>query len=348
MENAGDAQAVPSMRHIGRCIYCGSTASLSDEHIVPRGLNGPWLLLKGSCRECSAITSAFERKVLHEQFIVPRAALGLRTYHPKNRPKEFSFEVERDGHREKLVLPATDSPPIFMMLHLEKPRYVAEYPYEKGVIVKGASLHGPSLMDMKDRLRIEGITFNTTFTANCFEQLLAKVAYGMIVLVHGPDALETCYVLPCILGQKDDAGQWVGSSGNDPARMPREQALHRIRALYENFLAPNYVGHNLLTGDMNREQRIKNVGAAAPAMPDLSYSEEDMMAEGNKVVTRYTARGTHRGTFMGIPATGKQIVIRGVQINRLVDGKIAETWDFMDYLGLMTQLGVTPGAPPKK
>jgi predicted ester cyclase len=45
---------------------------------------------------------------------------------------------------------------------------------------------------------------------------------------------------------------------------------------------------------------------------------------------------------MGIPPTGKQVIVRGIQINRIVDGKNAETWDFMDYMGLMTQLGAIP------
>ena len=124
--------------------------------------------------------------------------------------------------------------------------------------------------------------------------------------------------------------------------------IGKIRALYEKFLAPNYVGHNLLRGDMNREQRIQYVVITTPAMPDLTYTEEDMLAEGDKVVTRYIARGTHKGTFMGIPATGKQIVVQGVQINKIVDGKCTETWDFMDYMGLMTQLGVIPGAAPRR
>ena len=117
----------------------------------------------------------------------------------------------------------------------------------------------------------------------------------------------------------------------------------KIRALYEKFLAPNYVGHNLLSGDMNREKRIQSVVMSASVIPDLNYTEEDMIAEGDRVVTRYTARFTHTGPFMGIPPTGKQIAVRGVQINRIVDGKNAETWDFMDYMGVMTQLGVMPG-----
>jgi steroid delta-isomerase-like uncharacterized protein len=124
--------------------------------------------------------------------------------------------------------------------------------------------------------------------------------------------------------------------------------LAKIKASYEKVLSPDYVGHNLLRGDMNREQRIQYVLATTPAMPDLTYTEEDMLAEGDKVVTRYSARATHKGPFMGIPATGKQLMIRGIQINRFANGKIAETWDYMDYLGLMTQLGVGPGAKPNK
>jgi predicted ester cyclase len=122
----------------------------------------------------------------------------------------------------------------------------------------------------------------------------------------------------------------------------------KIRALYEKSLAPDYIGHNLLSGDMNREQRIQSVIMTAPLIPDLTYSEEDMIAEGDKVVTRYIARFTHTGPFMRVPPTGKQVSVRGVQINRIVDGKNAETWDYMDYMGLMTQLGAIPGASPKK
>jgi predicted ester cyclase len=122
----------------------------------------------------------------------------------------------------------------------------------------------------------------------------------------------------------------------------------KIRALYEIFLAPNYIGHNLLSGDMNREKRIQSVVMSASIIPDLNYSEEDMISEGDKVVTRYIARFTHTGPFMGIPPTGRQIVVRGVQINRIVDGKNTETWDYMDYLGLMSQLGAVPGSSTKK
>ena len=122
----------------------------------------------------------------------------------------------------------------------------------------------------------------------------------------------------------------------------------KIRALYEKFLAPDYIGHNLLSGDMNREKRIQSVVMTASVIPDLNYTEEDMISEGDKIVTRYIARFTHTGPFMGIPPTGKQLVVQGVQINRIVDGKNAETWDFMDYMGLLTQLGAIPNPMTKK
>lgn len=222
-------EPVPLKRYIGRCIYCGSTEGLTDEHIVPRGLKGPWQLHKGSCRVCNRITSIFERDVLRKQFIRPRVALGLPTYHKKKRPQEFSFEVEKNGHKETITLHGTDCPPIFMMLHLKKPRYLENYDYHKGIVVKGCSLHGPA--SVKSNLGDKGIynlIYKEEFAGTSFERMLAKIAYGMTILVHGPNALGECYVLPCILGHKDDAGYWVGSSGQDFTTLPVEKHLHRI------------------------------------------------------------------------------------------------------------------------
>jgi hypothetical protein len=250
-------KGVPIARHIGRCIYCGSTNNLTDEHIVPNGLKGPWKLLNGSCKSCNQITSAFEKNVLRGQFLLSRASLGLPTYHPKNRPQEFSFEVEKNGCKEKIVLPVDDCPPIFMMLHLEKPRHVANYDYKKGIVAKGSSLHGPGdAKSLMEKLGVESISFETTFSGTCFQRMLAKIAYGMVIFNYGPDALEESYVLPCILGQKDDAGYWVGNSESDVSTLPIENVLHRISLttltknekeiaalirLFANYKTPEYL-----------------------------------------------------------------------------------------------------------
>jgi steroid delta-isomerase-like uncharacterized protein len=79
------------------------------------------------------------------------------------------------------------------------------------------------------------------------------------------------------------------------------------------------------------------------AFPDLHYTVEDQVAEGDKVVTRNTWRGTHQGAFLGIPPTGKQVVVTGIDITRWAGGKAVEHWANQDTLGLMQQLGVIPG-----
>ncbi len=78
------------------------------------------------------------------------------------------------------------------------------------------------------------------------------------------------------------------------------------------------------------------------AFPDMQLTIEDQIAEGDKVVTRWTARGTHQGELMGIPPTGKQATVTGITVGRVVNGKFVESWSNFDALGLMQQLGVVP------
>jgi predicted ester cyclase len=75
---------------------------------------------------------------------------------------------------------------------------------------------------------------------------------------------------------------------------------------------------------------------------DLHFTVEDMVAEGDKVVYRYSVRGTHKGSFMGIAPTGEQFAVTGIHIYRVADGKLQEEWENWDMLGLMRQLGVIP------
>lgn len=75
------------------------------------------------------------------------------------------------------------------------------------------------------------------------------------------------------------------------------------------------------------------------AFPDLHFTIIDLIAEGNKVVTYWSATGTHKGDFRGIPATGKSVTIKAMDIDKLADGKFVECWTNVDELGLMHQLG---------
>lgn len=78
------------------------------------------------------------------------------------------------------------------------------------------------------------------------------------------------------------------------------------------------------------------------AFPDIHYSTEEQIAQGDKVLTRFEWTGTHRAEFLGVPATGRAVKVWGMVLDRLVDGRIKNTRIIMDLLGLMIQLGVIP------
>ena len=78
------------------------------------------------------------------------------------------------------------------------------------------------------------------------------------------------------------------------------------------------------------------------AFPDLRITIDEQLAEGETVVTRWTATGTNEGELMGIPATGKQATTAGININRISDGKLVEGWGLFDQLGLLQQIGAVP------
>jgi steroid delta-isomerase-like uncharacterized protein len=82
------------------------------------------------------------------------------------------------------------------------------------------------------------------------------------------------------------------------------------------------------------------------AFPDMHWVVNEMVAEGEKVVTRFVWTGTHHGAFLGIPATGNKVEVKGVVIDRLENGKMADSRILMDTMGLMQQLGVIPAPPP--
>ncbi len=82
------------------------------------------------------------------------------------------------------------------------------------------------------------------------------------------------------------------------------------------------------------------------AFPDVQFTLDEQMAEGDKVMTRWTAHGTHKGELAGIPATGKSVTVTGMGVDRIVNGKIVESWGVYDQFGMMQQLGVIPTPEP--
>lgn len=120
-------------------------------------------------------------------------------------------------------------------------------------------------------------------------------------------------------------------------------------AMFDELLTRDYVYHEP-GRSFTRDESKQFMQSVRVAFSDRHFTIEEMIAEGDKVVTRYTSSATHTGEFMGIPATGKKVVVTGIIISRIAQGKIAEDWEQMDTLGFMVQLGAIPpiGEPGEK
>jgi len=113
----------------------------------------------------------------------------------------------------------------------------------------------------------------------------------------------------------------------------------------DELVSPDAVDHNPFPGQAPGAEGVRQVFAMLKAaFPDMSQSIQDMVAEGDRVAIRSTLHGTHRGEFLGIPATGKQVALPGIDIIRFdEEGKMIEHWGLFDVPLLMQQLGVMPG-----
>jgi len=113
----------------------------------------------------------------------------------------------------------------------------------------------------------------------------------------------------------------------------------------DEFVSPSHIDHTLPRGmPAGRAGTRQAISMYVKAFPDLSFTVDDMIAEGDKVVTRYTTHGTHRGALGPIPATGRRVAVSSVDIVRIADGKIVEEWGLDDRLAMLQQLGVIPAA----
>ena len=113
--------------------------------------------------------------------------------------------------------------------------------------------------------------------------------------------------------------------------------------ILEELYTTDYVWHLPASPEpLTKEESGQFMRTFMAAFPDYSHTIEEMIAEDDKVVTRFVFRGTHKGEYMGIPATGKEIVLTSIIITRIAEGKITEEWEEFDGYSFMQQLGVLP------
>jgi steroid delta-isomerase-like uncharacterized protein len=113
-------------------------------------------------------------------------------------------------------------------------------------------------------------------------------------------------------------------------------------AVADELIVEDYAQHSVFGIPNGREAFKQFFMAFASAVPDAQFDIEDVIAEGDKVVTRLTVTGTQTGALQGIPPTGKKFSMKGIDIFRVVDGQIVEHWDAVDQLSMLQQLGVIP------
>jgi len=113
---------------------------------------------------------------------------------------------------------------------------------------------------------------------------------------------------------------------------------HHKRDSADEFISADAVGHNPEFGT-SLDAFKAQWDMLHEAFPDIHIRIDDLVAQGEKVATRWTLTGTHKGEYKGIPPTGKSINVTGMSFDHMVDGQIMEGWDNWDGLGLLEQLG---------
>lgn len=116
----------------------------------------------------------------------------------------------------------------------------------------------------------------------------------------------------------------------------------RNLSIVDQLFSPNHAFHSPGSPPLDREGHKQMIGHFQSAFPDGKNDTDEMVAEGDRVVQRWTYRGTHQGEFQGIPPTHKQVTLTGISIWRFEAGKIVESWHQLDALGMLQQLGVFP------
>jgi hypothetical protein len=218
----GDVRVIATKESvtIGRCIYCGTAeGKLSEEHVTPFGLGGKLTLSHASCTRCRDITSRFEGVVQRNMFFAARAAMASPTRRPEERERRQRIRVERNGAIEDVEAVWQDQWKLIELPIFPTPAHIDGRSYGAGIeviskdtfelIERGVEVarrHGAEKMVPRD------------YKAEDFARFIAKMGYGYAVAAYGLDLFvdgigrPSSYVLPALLGERDDIGRWVGCS----------------------------------------------------------------------------------------------------------------------------------------
>ena len=215
---------------IGHCIYCKSGAGpLSDEHIVPLGLNGTWVLEAASCSSCAAITSNIEMEMQRRVFGALRSILRLRTRRTKQRSKTLPVGLNTGEGTVEWQIEARTSPILVVLPVFQIPCHLSGADPVHGIRIVNWDPHILGATAPADLALAKGATqlqLKIEYDPAKFARALVKIAYAYCVYALGESAFKEVYVVKAILGQDEGVGKWAGSA---TARKQRPKTLlHRL------------------------------------------------------------------------------------------------------------------------
>jgi steroid delta-isomerase-like uncharacterized protein len=155
-------------------------------------------------------------------------------------------------------------------------------------------------------------------------------------------------VVSCRIESECREGDDMGTTESNKAVIGKfiEEVINQNRMdQADDLVVEDFVELDPFPGQGPGREGLKEVlGMMRMAFPDIHWAVDEMVAEGDKVVTRFTWTGSHRSTFLGVPATGRSVTVKGVVIDQLANGKMSKSRILMDSMGMMQQLGVVPTA----
>lgn len=195
------------------CIYCGSKEGLTDEHIIPEGLNGLMLLPKSSCKKCNHVTGAtIENFVLRKMLLPARTHMKLKTKKPKNRPKSLQVAKFRDDKSflrwEESSL--EDHPFMLFMPRFAYPTELSGKEHQKDFPTVGLWTHFEDEFQKKASKWGENAGVFTQFSPDLFCRMLAKIAHSYTFAEAGFRSSKPA-LLPTIFGDEEFISRYVGS-----------------------------------------------------------------------------------------------------------------------------------------
>ncbi len=203
---------------VNRCIYCGSVHELTDEHVVPFGLNGTMILPKASCPDCNKRTSRAELYCLRDVFQVARIKLHMKTRRPRKRPRAlpvFQGEARDDGTRLQTTIPVEDHPtflqiPCFSKIPIVEGNAGTNWTVLEHPFFWTFNAFHEDEDDVEGKIeRLRGLAPISTFDPSLLSHFLAKVAHATAVAFLGYDGFQH-FVGRAISRGSDDVCDFVG------------------------------------------------------------------------------------------------------------------------------------------